>query len=112
MSERDELADILMSDALLGNSDEEFGRDYALAEADAILAAGYSKPRTITTAEELDALPPSAIIKGAGGTTYEKQIDGPWHDGPHDWQSFEGLFWDSWDVRLPATVLYVPEAAS
>ena len=30
--------------------------------ADALLAAGYRKPRTITTAEELDALPRGAVV--------------------------------------------------
>ncbi|TQJ60500.1 hypothetical protein FBY30_2768 [Arthrobacter sp. SLBN-83] len=30
--------------------------------ADAILAAGYRKPRTITTAEELDALPVGSVV--------------------------------------------------
>jgi hypothetical protein len=34
--------------------------------ADAILAAGYRKPRTITTAEELDALPVGSIVAMIG----------------------------------------------
>ena len=45
MSEqRDELADILMSEEVMKT--DGYGRDYALAEADAILAAGYRRVNT------------------------------------------------------------------
>jgi hypothetical protein len=40
--------------------------------ADAILAAGYSKPRTITTAEELDALPYGSVILDPLGVSLHK----------------------------------------
>ena len=40
--------------------------------ADAILAAGYRKPRTITTAEELDALPDGSIVRDAKGFAWQK----------------------------------------
>jgi len=59
--ERDELADLLMSDEL--HESAYYGRDYALAEADLVLAAGYRKPRTVTTVEELDALVGGTIIR-------------------------------------------------
>lgn len=36
----------------------------ALDVADAILAAGYAKPRTITSVEELDDLPVQSVIRG------------------------------------------------
>lgn len=57
MSERDELATIILS----------MDRISAI---DAILAAGYRKPRTITTAEELDALRFQAVVLDAYGTPY------------------------------------------
>ncbi|WXW93180.1 hypothetical protein SEA_BRAYBEAST_44 [Arthrobacter phage BrayBeast] len=38
--------------------------EYVYAMADALIAAGYRKPRTITNAEELDALPIKAVIRG------------------------------------------------
>lgn len=41
---RDELADILMSEEVMHS--DGYGRDYALAEADAILAAGYRRVNT------------------------------------------------------------------
>jgi len=38
----------------------------APAAADAVLAAGYRKPATITTAEELDALPVGSVVAMIG----------------------------------------------
>ena len=46
--------------------------------ADAILAAGYSKPRTITTAEELDALPVGSVVLSGGKIPRIKSEDGHW----------------------------------
>ena len=46
--------------------------------ADGLIAAGYRKPRTITTAEELDALPQwSAILDGQGDVA--QKLNGRWH---------------------------------
>ncbi|MDQ5863093.1 MAG: hypothetical protein M3536_12615 [Actinomycetota bacterium] len=100
MSARDELVDILMADDLVF-SDKHIGRDYALEEADAILAAGYRKPRTITTAEELDALPRLAVIRSDEGAVFEKHT--MWHEaGSRDLMRTDG-------IALPATVIYEPE---
>lgn len=65
MSARDELAEIISTklDGIFGTRD--FGpatQDFLLA--DELLAAGYMKLRTITTAEELDALHPGTIARG------------------------------------------------
>lgn len=68
------------------------------------------KPRTITTMEELDALPVGSVIRADSGEVFEKQTDGPYCDGPHDWQSFEGTFWNGETFVFPATVLHEPEA--
>jgi len=69
------------------------------------IAAGYSKPRTIETVEELDALPDGAIILEPHGTPTRavKRQDGKnwWIDGP-DAMSASAL------IPLPATVLYEP----
>lgn len=56
-NERDELAEIVY-DAWR----HEEPRDTAEIAADAILAAGYRKPRQVTTVEELDALPIRSIV--------------------------------------------------
>ena len=76
--------------------------------ADAILAAGYRKPRTITTTEELDALPDESIVRCRRGSTYEKFPDG---DGLSGWMmiGYQRLFAGT-VISLPATVLYEPEA--
>jgi hypothetical protein len=72
--------------------------------ADAILAAGYSKPRTISTREELDALPSGSVVVTADG---EPNIlhDNGWvlPNGPAGYTS--------WAIAqgLPAVVVYEPE---
>jgi len=56
--------------------------DWAVSEVhDAILAAGYSKPRTITTAEELDALPDGSAILDRHGDVSTKHA--------HWWHGYE-----------------------
>lgn len=75
-----------------------------------ILAAGYRKPRTITAVEELYALPTGTVIRADNAEVFEKQADGPYCDGPHDWQSMEGTFWNGETFAFPATILYEPAA--
>jgi hypothetical protein len=74
--------------------------------ADTLLAAGYSKPRTITTVDELDALPVGTIILEVDGSASRaaKRHNGRnwWADGP-DALSASAL------IPLPATVIYAPE---
>jgi len=64
MNARDELAQLIASTAdefcMLRTGDIPIATDHAAA--DAILAAGYTKPRTITTVEELDALPEGSVV--------------------------------------------------
>jgi hypothetical protein len=43
--------------------------------ADALLAAGYRKPRTVTTAEDLDQLDESAILRSRGGDAFQQGED-------------------------------------
>jgi hypothetical protein len=74
MSERDELFDISRAvidgelGILVNGSDIDNTAD---SLSYAILAAGYSKPRTITTAEELENLPNASILL-AGTHIYRK----------------------------------------
>lgn len=102
-NERDELAELAetIRTGSLGTSEI----------ADALLTAGYRKPRTITTAEELDALPGESVIRDAGGMVFEKDfIIGD----PSDWwwiePDREGRQTNS-AIALPATVLHTPGAA-
>jgi hypothetical protein len=75
MSARDELTTLI-----LGKT--------ATRAADAVLAAGYRKPRTITTAEELDALEdPVVILMDYCGHPYQWGIGMDGSEGwmaPHD----------------------------
>lgn len=65
--------------------------------AAAIIAAGYSKPRTITTATELDALRRFTVIRSAEGVVYEKQT--MWHEAG----SRDLVYWPA--IELPVVVL-------
>lgn len=65
--------------------------------ADVILDAGYRKPCTITTLEELDALPDYAVI------CYHDESDGA--NYPITARDAR-LGWDTW---LPAAVLHNPK---
>ncbi|KIA72711.1 hypothetical protein ANMWB30_24790 [Arthrobacter sp. MWB30] len=65
--ERDELAEVI-GEALGADADihdTSWYEDGAIA--DKILAAGYRKPRTVTTVEELDGLALPAIINAKNG---------------------------------------------
>jgi hypothetical protein len=41
--------------------------------ADAMIAAGYRKPRTVSTKEEIEALPDEAVIRDSAGDVAEKR---------------------------------------
>jgi hypothetical protein len=109
MSERDELASIIMAVDEAGNWDPD-PMMYA-SYGDAILAAGYRKPRTITTVEELDALLNKALIRTQHGEYREaaKLVGGEniWRKmGPAKVLSSSDLA--AW--HLPATVLHEGDA--
>lgn len=81
----------------------------AHAAADLILAAGYRKPRTITTVAELDALPAGSVILDPEGTPWVGDGDKvePWASVCED--PFGGPIWkNSRDIALPATVIHEP----
>jgi len=72
-----------------------------------ILAAGYRRPRTITTVEELDALPHASVVLDASNYCREaaKVADG------NIWRSMgPATVRASRELPLPATVLHEPEA--
>lgn len=82
--------------------------------AAALTAAGYVKPRQVSTVEELDALPGGTIIrdaKGIGWQMFNKISDKPaWLPATRQ----EGFYFSSNLVeadRTPATVLYSPVVA-
>lgn len=75
--------------------------------ADAILAAGYRKPRTVTTDEELDALPEGTVVLSETyrhfvdewQVSLQRWSDGAWHRGGRAASTHPDNF-------LPATVIY------
>lgn len=73
--ERDELAEII--DAGYGDSESECPFDHGPEIATAILAAGYRKPRTITTMSELAALGNGAVILDVDGDVSQRRA-GQW----------------------------------
>ena len=77
---------------------------FELLEA-AILAAGYSKPRTIKTVDELDALPVgSVVIDGGGaGEVYRKLAR---HEGVKWYEPSYTLHWESHELNFPAMVIW------
>lgn len=91
MSARDELAEIIWDKT---DCRDEESPDLA---ADAILAAGYSKPRIVTTMAELNALPTDTVIQ-SGRYVLERLSDG-WYM-PSMTENFTAI--RNW---LPATVL-------
>jgi len=107
MNDRDELESVLVN--VLSNAMNYpdpvvmLGKDTGpLREkvADAVLAAGYRKLRTITTVEELEALPEDSIIR-EGESVVATRIGNSW------WYP-TGPF----EPNLPVTVLHNPEEAS
>jgi len=76
---------------------------------DAVLAAGYRKPRTITTAEELSALPKRTVIRDLDGDVL---VADPLTDGEMFFRQIDETYpLTAGAVVLPATVLYQPEAS-
>jgi len=77
MSARDELATVvhrrICEDSLSDCLEDE---GYCVKAANEILAAGYSKPRTITTAEELVALPNGTVVMDGKGEVARKLVYG------------------------------------
>lgn len=118
-NERDEMADEIagwpIGDGYYGTT---ISMDAAFEIADAMVTAGYRKPRTITTRAELDALPIGAVVK-CGGTECTLVAVKDWEsmhprkDGtPLSEWSVAGYVnaSDTGDIDLPAVVLWEPDA--
>jgi hypothetical protein len=91
MSDRDELMKVILGQTIP-------------KAVERILAAGYSKPRTITTVAELDALPENSVVLDGMGTVALQIGAGLWSMDGYEYTSVELVA----DSILPATVLYSP----
>ena len=115
MSERDELATVIhrrICEESLSECLEDEG--YCVKAASEVLAAGYSKPRTITTVAELEALPSGSIIRDDLGFAWQK-YNKPISDKPAWFAATRdtGFYFSSNFIdgnRVPLMVLF--EAAS
>ena len=113
MNARDELMAVVMEADKTSNSPTVFTIwDHM---TDAILAAGYSKPRTITTAEEIRELPALSIVvyddmaNGGPLQTYVVPDDGTvmFKDCEEfHLMTFGGDYIDAKDMPLPLTAVY------
>lgn len=117
MSAREELAELLqdnITDALPIHPWRGEIREQVELAVQHVLAAGYTKQRTVATVEELDALPVGSVVLH-GGRTFQHY---PAYPAPFDeyqkWKCPDGGFVRSTKdgtAILPATVLYSPEVA-
>lgn len=79
------------------------------AMAEHALAAGYRKPRTITTAEELDTLPVGSVVLDRTGDV-ARRFSGGWRTTVMEPDGSAWLSACMEDADLPAKVLHEPEA--
>ena len=103
MSARDDLVDLLenaVDDAVyFAEAPPSLSGAVARIAADAILAAGYRKPRRVTAREEIEALPIDTVLL-SDTIAYQNCGDGDW--------AAVGRFYHSTQITLPAYVLHEP----
>lgn len=108
-TQRDELAWEIFSIDNAAIADEALRLDfpqeagYAQHIAEGLIAAGYSKPRTIAEHygdEGIESLAACSAIL-SNGISLHLQTDGTWLDAL-------GSSWDFWEISLPATILHEP----
>ena len=105
MNARDELAQVIATelDTIFGHRiAEPAQQDFKLA--DVLLAAGYSKPRTITTVEELDALPFGSVVIDRSEWVLCKRDERRYAVAGSAGQ------YSAATIEFPAAVLFTPEA--
>jgi hypothetical protein len=100
MSARNELRDLIHRNLHQIEGFERWTFQAPVDLADALTAAGYRKPRTITTAEELDALPEGSVTLDRTGDVQKRTYEG-WMSTGAEEPNY---------VALPATAIYEPEA--
>lgn len=103
-NERDELVDLLenaIDDAVyFAEAPPSLTGTVARYSADAVLAAGYVKPRQVTTVEELDALPVGKVVI----LRDSKHEAHPAQKGEHGWRlPFVDDFWTSAELLAGST---------
>lgn len=72
--------------------------------AEKILAEGFRLNPEVDSMPILNDLPLGTVIQDEAGTVY-RRAEGYYYDGPHDWQSFDGDFWDVIDFVMPVRII-------
>lgn len=96
-------------------SNPEQGVPYTYSIADRLILAGWTKPRVVTTVEELDALEVESVVlcrRRAWTRFTPKQIRGAYVE-IHKWMCPDGGIVraeSEQDIILPATVLWEPQS--
>jgi hypothetical protein len=115
-NERDDLAAIIASPESVDGGPVSCGPNavYAARTADAILAAGYRKPRTVSSVEELDGLPNGTLLLASdrypsyAGSVWRVKSGGMIERVGLELKGVTPLRY--FKDPLPATVLHEPEA--
>lgn len=105
-TERDDLAQIIHSRICEESLDDCLEwRGKCVKAGEEILAAGYRKPRKVSTVEEVNALPKGTIILDSDPDALMKIEGGQWRSLIDPDEPFKSLY-----LSLPATVLHEPAA--
>lgn len=103
MSAHDELAAVIADSAVARNGAYVV---VPMEAANEILAAGWSRPRMVTSLNGVDALDVETIIRDADGHPKEKMSgpDGEYWAAPGDRRKY-----DPHEIWFPVTVLWEPQ---
>lgn len=88
-------------DAADKNAVREHALPFVFHGTRALEDLGFTKPRTVVTVAELDALPDMSAVLD--------DMDGPLTRFDSWWRAADGAQFHSMDVVLPATVLWEPQ---
>ncbi|UXM92530.1 hypothetical protein [Paenarthrobacter sp. JL.01a] len=107
-TERDELAELLQ--VVMHRTDEitRWTLQAPIDLADALLAAGYRHPRTITTTEELDALPDGSVVQSADIEFNGRTTPDIWSYRRGHWFCITAISIGGEVYRGPATEIALP----
>lgn len=114
MNQRNELAAVNdLADLIDDHAERSSYIDGGVANpreiANAILADGWTKHRTITTVEELEALGEDSVVVAKDKNVLTKARDGNY--ALHWWNAGDTEPWKASEITLPATVLHEGGAA-
>ncbi|ORJ99853.1 hypothetical protein [Prescottella equi] len=95
MNQQDELSNLIFESIRKSGS--------SAVAAEAVFAAGYSRPRVVETIEELESLPAGSVILDGDTVPYERVGS--------EWIGCDAgdVYRDGGLLRLPATVVHLPE---